>query len=77
MDGTHQQVHRRFIAQEYGEGWISVNDTFPYQVFFYLTGGKKPVETHAAVWVPDSEATICMHCKKTHFTMINRRVRLL
>uniref|UniRef100_A0A8W7NYL8 FYVE-type domain-containing protein n=1 Tax=Anopheles coluzzii TaxID=1518534 RepID=A0A8W7NYL8_ANOCL len=35
--------------------------------------GKKPVETHAAVWVPDSEATICMHCKKTHFTMINRR----
>ncbi|XP_050078355.1 pleckstrin homology domain-containing family F member 2 [Anopheles maculipalpis] len=35
--------------------------------------GKKPVETHAAVWVPDSEATICMHCKKTQFTMINRR----
>lgn len=35
--------------------------------------GKKPVETHAAVWVPDSEATICMHCKKTQFTMIIRR----
>uniref|UniRef100_A0A182J0U6 Pleckstrin homology domain-containing family F member 2 n=1 Tax=Anopheles atroparvus TaxID=41427 RepID=A0A182J0U6_ANOAO len=35
--------------------------------------GKKPVETHAAVWVPDSEATICMHCKKTQFTMLIRR----
>ncbi|XP_053948647.1 pleckstrin homology domain-containing family F member 1 homolog [Anastrepha ludens] len=35
--------------------------------------GKKPVENHAAVWVPDAEATHCMHCKKTQFTMIVRR----
>lgn len=35
--------------------------------------GKKPVEVHAAVWVPDNEATICMHCNKTQFTVINRR----
>ncbi|XP_037938405.1 pleckstrin homology domain-containing family F member 1 homolog [Teleopsis dalmanni] len=35
--------------------------------------GKKPVEKHAAVWVPDAEATVCMHCKKTQFTMIVRR----
>ncbi|XP_055386108.1 pleckstrin homology domain-containing family F member 2 [Condylostylus longicornis] len=35
--------------------------------------GKKPVENHAAVWVPDNEATVCMHCKKTQFTMLNRR----
>lgn len=35
--------------------------------------GKKPVENHAAVWVPDNEATICMNCKKTQFTMIVRR----
>lgn len=35
--------------------------------------GKKPVENHAAVWVPDNEASICMHCKKTQFTMIVRR----
>lgn len=35
--------------------------------------GKKPVENHAAVWVPDNEANICMHCKKTQFTMLNRR----
>lgn len=35
--------------------------------------GKKPVDKHAAVWVPDAEATICMHCKKTQFTMIVRR----
>ncbi|XP_066600488.1 uncharacterized protein [Prorops nasuta] len=35
--------------------------------------GKKPVEVHAAVWVPDNEATICMHCNKTQFTVLNRR----
>lgn len=35
--------------------------------------GKKPVEHHAAVWVPDNEANVCMHCKKTQFTMIIRR----
>lgn len=36
--------------------------------------GKKAVEVHAAVWVPDSEANVCMHCKKTQFTVLNRRV---
>nr|CAD7433515.1 unnamed protein product [Timema monikensis] len=35
--------------------------------------GKKAVEVHAAVWVPDSEAVVCMHCKKTQFTVLNRR----
>ncbi|VVD05515.1 unnamed protein product [Leptidea sinapis] len=35
--------------------------------------GKQPPSEHAAVWVPDNEATICMHCKKTQFTVLNRR----
>lgn len=35
--------------------------------------GKKAVEVHAAVWVPDSEASVCMNCKKSQFTMLNRR----
>ncbi|GLH01384.1 hypothetical protein R5R35_014654 [Gryllus longicercus] len=35
--------------------------------------GKKAVEVHAAVWVPDSEASVCMHCKKSQFTVLNRR----
>ncbi|XP_076257835.1 pleckstrin homology and FYVE domain containing family member rush hour isoform X1 [Rhynchophorus ferrugineus] len=35
--------------------------------------GKKAVSEHAAVWVPDVEAPVCMHCKKTQFTLINRR----
>ncbi|XP_035736855.1 pleckstrin homology domain-containing family F member 1 homolog isoform X1 [Vespa mandarinia] len=35
--------------------------------------GKKPVEVHAAVWVPDNDAPICMHCKNTQFTVLNRR----
>ena len=34
--------------------------------------GKKAVDEHAAVWVPDSEANICMHCKKVQFTLVNR-----
>lgn len=35
--------------------------------------GKKAVKDHAAVWVPDSEASACMNCKKSQFTMLNRR----
>ncbi|KAM3963206.1 pleckstrin homology and FYVE domain containing family member rush hour isoform 2-T2 [Aphomia sociella] len=35
--------------------------------------GKQPPSVHAAVWVPDNEASICMHCKKTQFTVLNRR----
>ncbi|XP_056639047.1 pleckstrin homology domain-containing family F member 2 isoform X2 [Diorhabda carinulata] len=35
--------------------------------------GKKAVSEHAAVWVPDGEAPVCMHCRKTQFTLINRR----
>ncbi|KAH8035366.1 hypothetical protein HPB51_004607 [Rhipicephalus microplus] len=37
--------------------------------------GKYPTKEHAAVWVPDAEAGYCMHCRKTQFTMLNRRVR--
>uniref|UniRef100_A0A5S6R336 FYVE-type domain-containing protein n=1 Tax=Trichuris muris TaxID=70415 RepID=A0A5S6R336_TRIMR len=35
--------------------------------------GKAPTTVHAAVWVPDSEAPVCMHCKKTQFTVFQRR----
>ncbi|XP_067135911.1 pleckstrin homology domain-containing family F member 2-like isoform X2 [Centruroides vittatus] len=35
--------------------------------------GKKPSKEHAAVWVPDSEASVCMHCRKSQFTIINRK----
>lgn len=35
--------------------------------------GKKPSKEHAAVWVPDAEATVCMNCRKSQFTLINRR----
>jgi len=35
--------------------------------------GKKASDSHAAVWVPDSEANTCMHCKKVQFTLVNRR----
>lgn len=34
---------------------------------------KKPASEHAAVWVPDGDASTCMHCLKTKFTPINRR----
>ncbi|XP_019753289.1 pleckstrin homology domain-containing family F member 2 isoform X2 [Dendroctonus ponderosae] len=35
--------------------------------------GKKAVAEHAAVWVPDGKAHVCMHCEKSQFTLINRR----
>lgn len=38
--------------------------------------GKKASEVHAAVWIPDTEANVCMHCKKTQFTLLTRRVSL-
>jgi hypothetical protein len=37
--------------------------------------GKQPAREHAAVWVPDNEATTCMLCKKTKFGVLERRVR--
>jgi rubredoxin len=35
--------------------------------------GKKAAKDHAAVWVPDSEAPVCMVCTKTKFSAITRR----
>ncbi|XP_078396933.1 pleckstrin homology domain-containing family F member 2 isoform X1 [Cetorhinus maximus] len=35
--------------------------------------GKVPSNEHAAVWVPDSEANICMRCQKVKFTPVSRR----
>ena len=50
----------------------------PIPVFAKLTSvisaGKKGTTEHAAVWVPDSEASTCMHCLKSKFTALNRRV---
>ena len=42
-----------------------------------IPAGKKGTTEHAAVWVPDSEASTCMHCLKSKFTAINRRVSTL
>ena len=42
-------------------------------VILCCIGGKKPLGEHAAVWVPDAEADICMHCNKSQFNVINRR----
>ncbi|KAL4617147.1 pleckstrin homology domain-containing family F member 2 [Arapaima gigas] len=35
--------------------------------------GKSPSHEHAAVWVPDSEASVCMRCQKVKFTPVSRR----
>lgn len=35
--------------------------------------GKKPASSHAAVWIPDSEAPVCMHCKRASFNLLTRR----
>lgn len=41
--------------------------------------GRRPLsdDQHAAVWIPDCEATKCMHCNTTNFTVLNRRVRTI
>jgi len=36
-------------------------------------GGKQAAREHAAVWVPDNEATTCMLCKNKKFSVIERR----
>lgn len=41
---------------------------------YSILGGKKPLGEHAAVWVPDAEANVCMHCNKSQFNVLNRRV---
>jgi hypothetical protein len=28
------------------------------------------------VWVPDAEANVCMHCNKSQFNVLNRRVNI-
>lgn len=35
--------------------------------------GSRPMIEHAAVWIPDSVSDVCMHCKKTTFTVLNRK----
>ncbi|XP_077978500.1 pleckstrin homology domain-containing family F member 2-like isoform X2 [Glandiceps talaboti] len=35
--------------------------------------GKKAATEHSPVWVPDSDAPVCMNCHKTKFTTLNRR----
>ncbi len=40
------------------------------------SGKKQPLE-HAAVWVPDSSASVCMNCHKSQFNVLNRRVSYL
>lgn len=40
-----------------------------------VVDGRKMADAEPSpVWVPDSEAPMCMHCLKSEFTVINRRV---
>lgn len=41
---------------------------------YFVEGKTQNTDNDSPVWVPDSEATLCMHCKKSQFTLINRRV---
>uniref|UniRef100_A0A183BYS2 FYVE-type domain-containing protein n=1 Tax=Globodera pallida TaxID=36090 RepID=A0A183BYS2_GLOPA len=38
-----------------------------------INNGKVPPSDYAALWVPDKEATKCMCCQTSHFTVIQRR----
>ena len=42
------------------------------------TDGRKMADAEPSpVWVPDSDAPKCMHCLKSEFTVINRRVTVV
>lgn len=41
---------------------------------FFTEGNSDSNIEHAAPWLPDNLSNQCMHCKKTQFTVINRRV---
>jgi hypothetical protein len=42
--------------------------------YLLAKGDLTPTETKLApAWLPDTETTKCMHCKKTVFTFLNRR----
>lgn len=43
-------------------------------IVYFVEGKTQNTDNDSPVWVPDSEATLCMHCKKSQFTLINRRV---
>ena len=43
-------------------------------IFFQTGGITQNSENDSPVWVPDSDATTCMHCKKSQFSLINRKV---
>lgn len=47
-------------------------------VYLYtMTEGIQQSTTNdSPVWVPDSDAKTCMHCRKSEFTVVNRRVSL-
>jgi hypothetical protein len=38
-----------------------------------IKNGKRPESEHAAVWIPDNEAPVCMCCKISEFSLIHRR----
>ena len=40
----------------------------------FAEGKKSSISEASPVWVPDSNALICMRCHKSEFTVINRRV---
>ena len=51
--------------------WVRVRTRLTLETL--AAAGKRPSSAHAAVWVPDTESKLCMHCKRVQFTVINRR----
>ena len=87
-EAVHGRTASRSECECVGGGDISLDLWVPFAFFcththahahthtHTHTADKQPATEHAAVWVPDSDASVCMHCRKAKFTTINRRVSL-
>lgn len=68
------EIDIHYNLQDNTIGSLAIHSN-PFRYFpDQFSAGKRSTKEHAAVWVPDSDAVSCMHCQKTKFTAINRRV---
>lgn len=71
---------RALSVRAWEECFIVLLEVFFFCIDVYLytmtEGIQQSTTNDSPVWVPDSDAKTCMHCRKSEFTVVNRRVSL-